>query len=245
LNLPNVHRHVLDTFYGAKMLRTNAVKWGTNVKHSGRNTRFITLALRFRGINAMMKVSGGWAKGMVLKAPDGESTRPTGAKVREAVMSMLCERLADAVFVDLFAGSGAMGIEALSRGATSCLFIESSRKAGHALMANVAELKSRAGRQGIALGRVEVRIGDVKDVGKHLAGFRPDIVWADPPYSGAAGWFPLITAELTPKVDPGALFVMESDLGDDGMAALQLGEGWTIGRSRRYGKTSIHVAERG
>ncbi len=75
-----------------------------------------------------MRVIAGTARGMKLKSPRGEAVRPTADRVREALFSILGPRVIGAVFVDLFAGSGAVGIEALSRGALYCIFVEKEKK---------------------------------------------------------------------------------------------------------------------
>jgi len=75
-----------------------------------------------------MRVVAGSAKGMKLKGPDGSDFRPTADKVKEALFSILGHRVIDARFMDLFAGSGAVGIEALSRGAASCIFVDNKKE---------------------------------------------------------------------------------------------------------------------
>lgn len=191
----------------------------------------------------MMKVSGGWAKGMVLKAPEGEATRPTSAKVREAVMNILAPYLDDSVFVDIFCGSGALGIEALSRGAKSCLFVDSSRKAVATLKSNIAELETRATRQKQAMPMVTVQCGDALDISRFLGETRPDIVWADPPYAIARNFLPVLADQLTERVAKDALLVLECDIDEVDIAQLFVGKKWSLIRSRRYGITYIHVAQ--
>jgi 16S rRNA (guanine966-N2)-methyltransferase len=94
-----------------------------------------------------MRIVGGTLKGRKLTAPKGESTRPTSDRVREAVMSSLTDRLGPTlgggVVLDLFAGSGALGLEALSRGATRAVFVERDRNAARCIDANATELGVR------------------------------------------------------------------------------------------------------
>ncbi|MEE8488351.1 MAG: 16S rRNA (guanine(966)-N(2))-methyltransferase RsmD [Gemmatimonadota bacterium] len=130
----------------------------------------------------MLRVIGGELRGRRLSAPAGRSTRPTGARVREAWFSALGERLSGANVLDLFAGSGALGIEALSRGAALVRFVESDRAALKDLRANVKALDLEA--------RVQV---DRSDVFRALSRSGPgsltfSLALADPPYgSGLAG----------------------------------------------------------
>ncbi|NJR77150.1 16S rRNA (guanine(966)-N(2))-methyltransferase RsmD [Sphingomonas corticis] len=126
-----------------------------------------------------MRVIAGQWRGRPLVAPKGEATRPTADRTREALFSMLASRVGsfDGLAVaDLFAGSGALGLEALSRGAASCLFVEQDRAAIDALRANVAKLGATG---------AEVRAASVLALG--LARAPLDIVMMDPPYGSGAG----------------------------------------------------------
>lgn len=125
-----------------------------------------------------MRVIAGTHRGRPLRAPAGEETRPTADRTREALFSMLTSRLGtfDGLAVaDLFAGSGALGIEALSRGAASCLFVEQERAALDALRGNLASL----GLTG------EVRAASVMALGPVAVPL--DLILMDPPYGTGAG----------------------------------------------------------
>lgn len=130
----------------------------------------------------MRVIAGDW-RGRPLVAPKGEETRPTADRTREALFSMLLSRLGSfegLAVADLFAGSGALGIEALSRGAASCLFVEQDRAALDALRTNLAKLDATgAGR------RADVRAGSVLALGPAPAPL--DLVMMDPPYGSGAG----------------------------------------------------------
>ncbi|MBB4152942.1 16S rRNA (guanine966-N2)-methyltransferase [Sphingomonas jinjuensis] len=125
-----------------------------------------------------MRVIAGQWRGRPLVAPKGDATRPTADRTREALFSMLASRLGsfDGLAVaDLFAGSGALGIEALSRGAATCLFVEHDRAALDALKANLAKLDAK---------------GDVRATSVMALGPAPqplDLVMMDPPYGSGAG----------------------------------------------------------
>lgn len=126
----------------------------------------------------MRVISGQW-RGRPLVAPKGDATRPTADRTREALFSMLTSRVGsfDGLAVaDLFAGSGALGIEALSRGAASCLFVEQDKQALDALRANLAKLGATGG---------DVRASSVMSLGPAV---RPlDLIMMDPPYASGAG----------------------------------------------------------
>jgi 16S rRNA (guanine966-N2)-methyltransferase len=127
----------------------------------------------------MRVIAGEW-RGRKLSAPKGDATRPTADRTRETLFSMLTSRLGsfDGLHVaDLFAGSGALGIEALSRGAAHCLFAEQDRAALDVLRANLAALGAEA--------RADVRSGSVLSLG--IAPRVYDVILMDPPYGTGAG----------------------------------------------------------
>lgn len=127
----------------------------------------------------MRVISGEW-RGRKLIAPKGDATRPTADRTRETLFSMLTSRLGSfegLVVADLFAGSGALGIEALSRGAATCLFAEQDRAALDALRTNLSSLGATA--------RADVRAGSVLGLGPAPQTY--DLLMLDPPYgTGAA-----------------------------------------------------------
>jgi 16S rRNA (guanine(966)-N(2))-methyltransferase RsmD len=118
-----------------------------------------------------MRVIGGEFRSRRLKSPPGEATRPTPDRLREALFNVLAPRIEGAVFADAYAGCGAVGIEALSRGASRAVFIEKSRPALLVLRENLALLGLRQ--------RAEVRGGNAASV---VARLEADIVFLDPPY---------------------------------------------------------------
>ena len=118
-----------------------------------------------------MRVIGGEFRSRRLKAPAGESVRPTPDRLREALFSILAPRLEGCVFLDAYAGGGSVGIEAISRGARRAIFLEKSRPALRALNDNIASLEIAA--------RVEVHAGSAAPV---ITKFQADIVFLDPPY---------------------------------------------------------------
>jgi 16S rRNA (guanine966-N2)-methyltransferase len=127
----------------------------------------------------MRVISGEW-RGRKLLAPKGDATRPTADRTRETLFSMLTSRLGSfegLVVADLFAGSGALGIEALSRGAATCLFAEQDRDALDVLRGNLSTLGATV--------RADVRAGSVLGLGPAPRAY--DLLMLDPPYgTGAA-----------------------------------------------------------
>lgn len=125
-----------------------------------------------------MRIIAGSHRGRALVAPKGQATRPTADRTREALFSMLTSRLGEwhgLRVADLFAGSGALGIEALSRGAGACTFVEQDRAALDALRANLVRLQLTG----------EVRPTSVMALGPVPTPF--DVVLMDPPYGTGAG----------------------------------------------------------
>jgi 16S rRNA (guanine966-N2)-methyltransferase len=127
----------------------------------------------------MRIVAGEWRR-RLLKAPPGEATRPTADRTRETLFNMLASRLGDfegLAVADLFAGSGALGLEALSRGAATCLFVEQDPAAIRALRANIAALRAQD--------RCAVQAGSVLALGPARQAY--DLLLLDPPYRTGAG----------------------------------------------------------
>jgi 16S rRNA (guanine966-N2)-methyltransferase len=148
----------------------------------------------------MRVIAGAW-KGRPLKAPPGRDTRPTADRVREALFSILGD--VDGLRVlDLFAGSGALGIEALSRGAAEAVFVDSGRAAGAAIKANLAAVGNPP---------ATVRGVDVLTFLKRPPERAFDLVFADPPYSSATRLGERLSALLPGVLHEGSLTVTESD----------------------------------
>ena len=174
-----------------------------------------------------MRVVAGSARGRRISAPPGSDTRPTTDRVREAVFNALGSLGAvdGAVVVDLFAGSGALGIEALSRGAASAHFVEADRRAADVIEHNLDAL-DLAARAVVVRRPVDAALPDLP---------APlDLVLADPPYAWD-GWADLLAA-LGPKLAEDGLVVAETD------RSLTLPGGWEKVRERAYGGTVVLFA---
>jgi 16S rRNA (guanine(966)-N(2))-methyltransferase RsmD len=118
-----------------------------------------------------MRVIGGEFRSRRLKSVEGRVTRPTPDRLRETLFNILAPRIVGAVFVDAYAGTGAVGIEALSRGAARCVFVESGRRAVEAIRENLHALGIEE-RASVVAGKVVAALGWLQ----------ADIVFMDPPY---------------------------------------------------------------
>jgi 16S rRNA (guanine966-N2)-methyltransferase len=174
-----------------------------------------------------MRVIAGTYGGRTLKAPPGSSTRPTSDRVREALFSILGARVGGARVLDLFAGSGALGIEALSRGAESAVFVDDAPAAIRAIRANLEALEIDAG----------VRRADaLRFLGAASSGgAQYDLVFLDPPYQLADRLASRLSEALPAVLAPGAVAVAESDR--RAPLALDL----PLLDERRYGDTLIRI----
>lgn len=119
-----------------------------------------------------MRITGGEARGRIVPSPEGLAVRPTASKIRQAFFNILQTRVSDCDFLDIFAGSGLMGLEALSRGAKSLTSIESDRRMTRALEDCLKNLGYEA----------DVICGDYRHVLTTLPPLQFDIIFADPPY---------------------------------------------------------------
>ncbi len=175
-----------------------------------------------------MRVVAGAFKGRRLQAPRGRRTRPTADRVREALFSILGD-VSGANVLDLYAGSGALGIEALSRGAASAVFVERDARAAAAVRRNLEAVGAEA----------EVRRQDalrfLAAAGKEAF----DLVFVDPPYDSAGRLAGPLTERLPAVLKEGALIVTESDK----RTPLELG--LPLERERVFGDTRVAIHRSG
>jgi 16S rRNA (guanine966-N2)-methyltransferase len=177
-------------------------------------------------------VIAGELGGRHIRAPSGRVTRPTSDRVREALFAMLGE-IAGAHALDLFAGSGGLGIEALSRGAAQAVFVERDALALRALRGNLHSLE-------LSPPRAQVRRADafaaLRSARRRQETY--DLVLIDPPYAQARDWGPELSAALAPLLAMAARVIVESDR----RAPLRLD--MQVERERRYGDTTITIHTR-
>ena len=194
---------------------------------------------------SVVRITGGVHRSRRLAAPRGTDTRPTSDRVREAVFSILAAHgrsilargdgtLGAQEVLDLYAGTGALGIEALSRGARHAIFVERGREALAALRANLATLRL----DGVSESRVVA--SPVERAVRSLTGARADLVFADAPYalvrSGEVG---RVLGELAgaDAFAPGARVVVEHAAAD--APPVLADGGLSLDATRRYGDTSV------
>lgn len=189
----------------------------------------------------MSRVIAGSAKGRRLHTPAGASTRPTTDRVREAVFASLAswagtagspadQTLAGLAFCDLYAGSGAVGLEAASRGAQPVLLVESDRRAGEVIRRNVAE-------SGLA---VQVRTATVEQATTQPPPQPYDVIWADPPYDLATELVDgLIRTLVGGWLGPDGLIVVERSTRSPAPSWPDGTEAWDA----RYGETTVYFGQ--
>jgi 16S rRNA (guanine966-N2)-methyltransferase len=180
-----------------------------------------------------MRVTGGEARGARLRTLPGGDTRPTTDMARKSVFDILGPTVSGARVLDLFAGTGALGIEALSRGASEAVFVENSREACSVIHANLSST-------GLS-GRGVVRRADAARWLARRAGEPFDLAFLDPPYSRGLGF----VARILGKLGSGAW------IREGGTVVVEAAEGavtWPPGfretRVRRFGRTQVSVAVR-
>jgi 16S rRNA (guanine966-N2)-methyltransferase len=183
---------------------------------------------------AAVRVIAGTVGGRRLLAPKGRATRPTSDRVKEALFSALAPHLPGARVLDLYAGSGALGIEALSRGASCAVFVERDPKAAAVIRANLAALGLRGG---------VVHVADTARYCLAPAGAPFDVVVADPPYSVGLDEVLARIGDLAEVggLAPGAVVVVERRRGDlSPRGPLPPGgRGMAWQRARAYGDTIL------
>ncbi len=174
-----------------------------------------------------MRIVGGEYRGRKLYAPDGEATRPTTDRVRESLFNILMPRTRDATVLDLFAGSGAVALEALSRGAAHAVLVDADRRAQAAIERNIALCRAE---QKARLIKADWKVA----LDRLTAHF--DLVFLDPPYAQLSVYGEAALAlKARGLLAQGALLVMEHRSKD----ALALPGGFEAFDERRYGEATI------
>lgn len=178
-----------------------------------------------------IRVIGGERKGFRLKTPAGLSLRPTSNRVREALFNVLAPRIPGARFLDLFAGTGAVGIEALSRGACQAIFVEKDRSALRCLRDNLERCHLSASSE-VVVGELP---GVLTQLGPVLA---CDLVYVDPPYDAHLGRVTLDALQSGPHLAAGGLVILEHRKGQ--VPPTEIGT-LVHRRSLRYGETRLSI----
>jgi 16S rRNA (guanine966-N2)-methyltransferase len=185
----------------------------------------------------MLRIVGGRLGGRRIGAPKGEATRPTAEKVRGALFNMLANLmdLEGARVLDLYAGSGALGLEALSRGAAHVTFVESNARTAALIRANLAALEIEAGAASVVTARVLAWLG------REATGLPAHLILADPPY--AAGECDPLLAALAdwPGAASGAWIAVEAPARLEPRLPGRL----ELTRVKRYGDTQLLICRKG
>lgn len=179
-----------------------------------------------------MRIVGGTHKGRSISAPKGLATRPTTDRVRESLFNIIqhsyggCEGRR---VLDLFAGSGAMGLEAISRGASYALFVEEASAPRGAIRSNVEALGLN--------GQTKIFRRDATNLGRRPANISApfDLVFADPPYGKLLGQRALFSAKTGGWLSPDALVLVEEEVG-----GFEAPEGFEALEHRPFGGTEVH-----
>lgn len=176
-----------------------------------------------------MRVISGSAKSLILKTPKGEITRPTGDKIKETLFNMIANELYGARFLDLFAGSGGIGIEALSRGAAEAVFADIDKAAIKCVRDNLIHTKLSD--------RATVIKANYNKALSSLQGRKFDIVFLDPPYNNGIEDKCLELLEDYALIDSATLIIIEEDIATD---TKHLEERWHIDKIKTY-KSNKHI----
>lgn len=174
-----------------------------------------------------MRIIAGEFKGRRLKAPDSRETRPVTDKVKESIFSSLGMAVVGARVADLYAGAGSFGLEALSRGAQSAVFVERARKALVALRANIDDLRLGRDRATVVAAPVERHLSDTTEI--------YDLVFCDPPWAFDSVTFTDVLDSIADHVDANGQVVISRDAVDPLPEPRRL----VIDDDRRHGDTRI------
>lgn len=181
--------------------------------------------------NKHMRVIAGKARSIRLKTIEGLDTRPTTDRIKETLFNMIQPYMADCRFLDIFAGSGGIGIEALSRGGQTCVFIEQNRKAAECIRENLKSTKLEK--------QAKLMIMDAVSAVKKLDGEKAfDCIFMDPPYNKGLELEVLDALTHTTLVDEDTLIIIEASLETTWEAIESMG--YEITKIKKY-KTNQHL----
>src|ERR1700689_3127211 len=173
-----------------------------------------------------LRLTGGTLRSRSVKTPSGRAVRPTPARVKEALFSILADRLADANVLDLFAGTGALGFEALSRGAAHATFVEQHRPTADAL---------RGTAQALGLADRTTVLAMPADRAARMVAGRYDLVFADPPYAQPYPAAAFATLRERGAIDERSLIVYEHSSREPAPADPAL----AVQREAAYGEVAL------
>ncbi len=180
-----------------------------------------------------MRIIAGKKKGLNIKTIDGDSTRPTRDMVREALFSILTNKIYDSRFLDLFAGSGAIGIEALSRGSTFAVFTDINYKCVRVIEENI----TKAGFNEQA----QVYNADYKLALKKLKENKFDIIYIDPPYNKGMGIDAIEKISEYQLLSEDGVLILETDTNEEVPNEIGIYEKYN---NKRYGRNILNLFRR-
>lgn len=177
-----------------------------------------------------MRIIAGCARGRALKTRKGMETRPTADRVKESLFNILANRIEGSRFLDIFAGNGGIGIEALSRGAEKCVFIEKNNHCVTIIKDNLA-LTGLNRKGAVIAGDAAAAVSRLKKDGEVF-----DIIFLDPPYHSPD--LPVVAAKIAESgiLDPQGLLVVEHHRHD---ISWRGNPQWDMAREKQYGDTTI------
>ena len=175
-----------------------------------------------------MRIGGGTTKGRRLQTVPGRQVRPTSGRVRQALFNTLREWVPGCIFVDVFAGTGSVGLEALSQGARHVYFVENDRRALLALRTNVSRCGGESQTTIVAAALPQA-------VRKLPATQQADVLFLDPPYASDLAEATLITLNDCSLLAPDGLVVWQHAV----RRQLPVPPGYTLWQSKRYGSTQL------
>lgn len=182
-----------------------------------------------------MRIISGEAKGRTLFAPQGSQTRPTSDKIRGSLFNIIGSRVADARVLDLFGGTGALALEALSRGADSAVIADNSRQAQQVIDRNARSVLKDDFEY-----RARILCADFRSAIAALEGSLFDLVFLDPPYRMVEAYGEALSRLFAADMlAPGCLIVMERKKG----AVVPLPEAFSVFDTRQYGDTEVDFVE--
>lgn len=178
----------------------------------------------------MLRVISGSARGLLLKTPEGLDTRPTTDRIKETLFNMLQADVPGSIVIDFFAGSGSIGIEALSRGASKAYFVDNSREAGKCIVDNIKHTHFEDKSVFLATDAIRASMQIHENA--------VDIIFMDPPYDKGLEKELLSVLKTASYVTPDTLFVIEAKLTTDFDDLESLG--YEIIKEKIY-KTNKHI----
>jgi len=182
-----------------------------------------------------MRIITGKAKGTRLITLEGEATRPTAERVKEALFSMLQFDIEGRRVLDLFAGSGQMALEALSRGAASAVLVDKSKEAHKIILKNIEKTRFSAECRALCM--------DFSEFARRNSGEKFDIVFLDPPYKEGL-YVPALSALLeADMLKAGSLVICESE-SEDIFGDRSVLDFFSVVRVARYGRAIVTILEK-